>query len=289
MISMIIPVIDQESFTKRCLEKLAANTTEPTELVIIDNGSEKSQGDIVIGATAASNLKVKYVRNQSNIGVLATFKQGLKVASGDILFYMHNDVLLHEYGWNWRVAQAFGEDPKLGLAGLLGARVCMPDGGRVGVMSHMLGEEWGKTELKPAALHHGELMTGIAPAAVFDGVGLIFRREALEDVSGRYNLWGEDRPLHHFYDRNISLAFLEAGYHMAVIGLKFDHYSGATANHSASYHATALKWCEQHNIPLIDNNADLTVYREAERQFFADWSSKLPAQVEVDYSVRWGR
>jgi glycosyltransferase involved in cell wall biosynthesis len=287
MITLVIPVIDQPDFTRRCLENLARYTHNPVELIIIDNGSEKSFLKDANEILDQSKLKLKYIANPLNVGVLKTFKQGLEEASGDILFFMHNDVLIWEAGWDERITEAFAQDPDLGMAGLLGARRCERDGGRWGVMSHMLGREWGQCEVQPAAVHHGELMTGIAPAVVFDGVGLMFRRVALAAVSQQYDLWSDSRPLHHFYDRNISLAFCEAGYHQAVIGIQFDHFSGATANASSKYHDTAKVWCDRHNVPIIDGNADLTVYKEAERQFFADWQNKLAVQVDNDYAVRW--
>src|SRR5207253_9726635 len=106
-----------------------------------------------------------------------------------------------------------------------GARGVHPDGGREGCMSHMLGREWGKTEgAQPAALHHGELMTGVSPAVVFDGVGLSFRRSTLQDLAYNTDTFADFRPMHHWYDRILSLKTLDRGYHMAVIVIQFDHW-----------------------------------------------------------------
>lgn len=287
MITLVIPVIDQPDFTRRCLENLARYTHNPVELIIIDNGSEKSFLKEANEILDQSQLKLKYIANPLNVGVLKTFKQGLEEASGDILFFMHNDVLLWEAGWDERITEAFAQDPDLGMAGLLGARGCMPDGGREGTMSHMLGREWGQTPIQPAALHHGELMTGIAPAVVFDGVGLMFRREVLQRIKDETDMFDPARAMHHGYDRILSLKVVDMGYHMVVIGIQFDHFSGATANHSQKYHDAARKWCEVHGVEIIDGNADLTVYRKAMEQFHNEFAYRMPVFVNTDFEYSW--
>jgi len=281
-ISLVIGVIDQHDFTARCLERLAEVTTEEIEVIVIDNGSEKprtwkSQG----------KLKVKNQHNGENIGVLPTFKQGVELSSGDLVCFIHNDVLIHEQGWNERVAWAFAEDHKLGLAGLLGARGVNPDGGREGTMSHMLGAEWGKTEIQPAAIHHGELMMARHSAIVLDGVGMFFRKSALHDVAEHSNIFADDRPPHHWYDRNICLNFIFRGWHVDVIGIQFDHFSGATANVSPQYHLGAKRWCEEHGAEMPENNADLGVYKVGEKQFLEEWGKYLPAHVDEHHNVTW--
>ncbi len=285
MISVVIPFIDQWEFTKRCLEVLAKNTTRETEILLIDNGSNDPCRTKAKEVVANSNLRINYLYNKQNIGVLKTFEQGLKKTKGDIIFFIHNDVLIHELGWNERVEQAF-EENNLGMGGLLGARGVAPDGGRIGVMSHMLGKEWGKTEVQPAAAHHGEVMTGVAPAVVFDGVGLMFKREALQDIAENTDIFEDWRAPHHFYDRIITLKIVDRGWRAAVIGIQFDHYSGATANSSEKYNDLAKEWCEKHGHPQ-NGGWDNTIYWIAEKQWRDEYAHRLDLFVEADWSLRW--
>ena len=281
-ITLVIPATDQHDFTKRCIESVYENAEGELEIILIDNGSEERY------TKEFTNVPHRTLRESHNRGVLHTFKQGIKAASHDIVCFIHNDTLIHEKGWNVRIEQAFKDDPQLGLAGLLGARALHKDGGRMGVMSHMLGKEYGKCECHdPAALHHGELMTNIAPAAVLDGVGLFFRRSALLKVAARTNVFAADRPLHHWYDRNFSANFLEQGWHVAVIGIQFDHFSGATANTSDSYRKAAEEWAERNGKPIVEDNPDLTMYRIGEEQFIREWSPRLPVGVGPNYEVTW--
>lgn len=288
-LSVVIPFIDNWDILYNCLYKLAYYTTKRTQLILIDNGSDENYREKIKETIKGSNLRLKYVKNNANVGVLHTFKQGLELAKGDIIVYLHSDVLIHEPGWNERIERAFNADPQLGLAGLFGARGLHPDGGREGSMSHMVGQEWGKCEChSPAALHHGELMMETKPCVVFDGVGLFFRKSVLEELNDTSDLFDPSRAPHHFYDRIMSLKVLSLGYHMCVIGIKFDHYSGATANHSDKYTALARKWCKKNNHPMNSVGWDDTIYWIAEKQWRNEPSHRrLPVRIDENYNVRW--
>ena len=285
-ITVVIPFIGQRDITTQCLESLVKNSTTNPHYLLIDNGSY-TFNDKDLEAIGIKNYT--YVENKKNTGVLPTFKQALSYVKEGVLCFMHNDALIHEKGWDKRVSDAFDQDSQLGLVGLLGARAVMPDGGRMGVMSHMLGAVWGKTEVQPAAVHHGELMTGIAPASVLDGVGMFFRRDTLVELDEKTDAFWDIRAPHHFYDRVLTLKCIDADWRVAVIGIQFDHWSGATANQSEKYHEFGAKWCDKMSLPLIDGNADLTIYKFAEQQFFDEWQQRLPLTVEGDYQYRWGR
>ena len=54
MITIVVPFIDSWDITSRCIEVLARNTTKPTELLLIDNGSDKQYAakckDLLVGS-----------------------------------------------------------------------------------------------------------------------------------------------------------------------------------------------------------------------------------------------
>lgn len=286
MISLVVPFIadteESKQILNKCLEYARRNaSTDDIELVLIDNGSDERL------AQWPEFPSETYLRHEQNQGVLTTFKQGLQVSSGDIICFIHSDVLLHEPGWDARIQKAFDDDPKLGLAGLFGARGVAPDGGRIGAASHMLGAEWGITELRPAALHHGMLMTEIMPAAVLDGVGMFFSRAALRDMADNTDIFADWRAPHHFYDRIMPLKMIELGYHVAVIGIQFDHWSGATANSSDKYMELAERWCDEQGHDYNGVGWDDTVYWVAERQWRAEYATRLDCTVDDNYNYSW--
>lgn len=292
-ISICVPYIisDETSYevTKKSLKNILENSVTKPELVLIDNGSPELEKFDLWSIKKFDLVKqLQKVVNDTNVGVLQTFVQGYENSSNEIIVFLHNDVLIHEKGWDQRIVDAFDNDKQLGLAGLLGSRGVMPDGGRVGVMSHMIGKEWGKCpDPQPAALHHGELMTEVAPASMFDGVGLFFRRENLKQLIEETDCFSKSKAPHHFYDRDVTLQSIANGWHCAVIGIQFDHWSGVTANMSKQYHEFGSKWCKDNGLELIDGNADLTIYKKAEQDFFNKWSGKLPLFVEGDYQYNW--
>ena len=286
--ALVVPFVGNWTITGSCLLNIANKTKQPGQLIVIDNGSDENYKERIEALIISSPLDLVYIRNEENTGVLDTFKQGLEKSEAPITCFIHNDVLIHEANYDERITQAFDADPQLGLAGLFGARGVQPDGGREGSMSNMLGLEWGGCECHAlAAAHHGEHMTGIFPCAVFDGVGLFFRTSVLKDLANHSDIFADWRAPHHFYDRIMSLKVLERGYHMAVIGIGFDHYSGATANHSQKYVDFARKWLAEHGHEENGVGLDNTIYWIAEKQWRDEYAHRLPVIVSTDYSVRW--
>ncbi len=254
-LSLVIPFIDQVDITKHCIETALKNAGSEFELLLIDNGSDKGTHRKVM--PKADN--VRYIYNAENTGVLPTFKQGFEKTDSDIIGFIHNDVLLHHEGWVQTVINAFESTPKLGLAGIFGAVGIGDNGGRIRSMSQMLGKEWGKCECHEVAWqHHSELLDGMHPAVILDGVGMFFSREAANSLmnTDMFDSW---RAPHHFYDRIIPLKLIDGGYKIATIGLQFDHWSGATANSSEKYAATGLKWLTEN--ATLTEGAAIETYR----------------------------
>ena len=113
-VSIIIPIWnineDLEQLTKNALDsfKQTLSTEEDEfELIIIDNDSPITTNDFVYG----SNI---YLRNKSNLGFPKAVNQGFKIASGEFIAVVNNDVKVSE-NW-WIVAkEAFERVPKAGL------------------------------------------------------------------------------------------------------------------------------------------------------------------------------
>lgn len=286
-VSLVIPYIienqQQYQIINRCIEVAAANATdENTEFILIDNGSP-------VSLTFTHNPKIAKIQyNEENIGVLPTFKQGYEISTGSVTCFIHSDVLLHEVGWDRRILATFGGNDRLGLAGLFGAKILHPNGGREICMSNMLGQEWGKCGCHPqAAGHHGNVERGLQPVSIFDGVGLFFKRECLQQLVEQTDMFAEWRAPHHFYDRIVGCKVVELGWHMAVIGIGFDHWSGATANSSELYNKTGKKWLEAQGMYDPNQVVDIQIYHIAEKQFFSEYSNKLPLTVDNSYNYRW--
>src|ERR1041385_2488700 len=228
--SIVISVLNQKPLARACFSKIFENIefneyeTEfieyETEFIIIDNGSD-------IAIDEAEFIPANVIRNEKNIGVYPTFKQGMEAAKGDIVAFFHSDVVIWEKGWNQRVIDTFINNPKLGLLGFIGSNEIDQAGGRgLGTISNFLGEsltDGVKTWSGSRWNIHGGNLTGYKKGAVVDGCVMILRREAWDFIGYRENF-----PPHHFYDRLISTQILEKNWDVGILGIGFDHISGQT-------------------------------------------------------------
>ena len=80
MISIIIPVYNQQELTKQCISAVRVNTTD-CEIIVIDNGSTPPLDEAAI-------------RNSSNLGFPVACNQGIRKATGDIIVLLNNDVIV---------------------------------------------------------------------------------------------------------------------------------------------------------------------------------------------------
>lgn len=271
-ISIVIPAVDQHQFTHKAVEYLYKNALNPEDLdvVIIDN-------DSLTPYNAGEYLDARVIRNDINPGVYASYLQGMEAAKNNIVLWMHNDVLIHEFGWEARILSEFDKDPKLGIAGFFGGRMVGYDGGRGHPEGNLMGKEWGQN-----ISVHGNLLTGTHPAVVFDSLAMIIRRDIFNAINVPYV------APHHWFDRIMTLWFIDKGYHALTIGIGFDHYGGGTSVGNSNRHSEFVqRWCESKGLKL-DQNWDYTLYKYGSRFFQITWAGRFPVSVDADHTVHWG-
>lgn len=254
-LSIVIGVLNQFDITKRTIELLAKNADNPEniQLVIIDNGSllhyepELHGNRELLGQFGSVTLK----RHHTNKGCYPViFEDGLNLSDSPIVAFLHSDLFIVHKGYDSAILAQFDANENLGLAGVIGSTEIDNFGGRgMGTHSNFQGRNYtvpDDVELDLAdviwrgsrAEVHGKRDTGfIIDGAVIDGCVMIFRKDVLQKIGFKHNY-----PMHHFYDRAMSVQVREAGYKVAILGLEVDHISGQTANHEGGYHEQAKKW-----------------------------------------------
>jgi GT2 family glycosyltransferase len=90
MVSIIIPVYNQEKYTNACIESIKANT-EDYEITIVDNGSSPSISEAL---HIIPNIDFPLIRNEENLGFPKAVNQGIEVAKGDIIVIINNDTIV---------------------------------------------------------------------------------------------------------------------------------------------------------------------------------------------------
>ena len=93
LISVIVPVYNVETFLLRCLESIASQTYHHLEIILVDDGSTDSSGDICDSFTKTESRS--FVIHQENHGLWHARNEGQKVSKGDFLMFVDSDDYLH--------------------------------------------------------------------------------------------------------------------------------------------------------------------------------------------------
>jgi glycosyltransferase involved in cell wall biosynthesis len=87
LVSVVIPCYNQAHFLSEAIESVASQTYEPTETIVVDDGSTDDTSHV------ADVHGVRCVR-QENRGLAEARNTGLRASSGDMLLFLDADDLL---------------------------------------------------------------------------------------------------------------------------------------------------------------------------------------------------
>jgi glycosyltransferase involved in cell wall biosynthesis len=120
-VSIIVPVYNCEKTIERCLLSLINQTYENKEIIVVDDGSTDNTPKILQKITEKYNIKV--IRLPVNSGASVARSEGIKYASGDIIFEAEADAY---YASNYiELCVKHLEDPKVGT--VIGALHAWPE------------------------------------------------------------------------------------------------------------------------------------------------------------------
>jgi glycosyltransferase involved in cell wall biosynthesis len=119
-ISVIIPTHDGAETLPACLESLVASTFLPAEIIVVDDASGDNSAEI------ARRFGCRVVRVDENIGAARAKNCGARAASGDILFFTDDDVVVAR-GTLAQVAGDFADSQLIGVVGLLDSKIPFND------------------------------------------------------------------------------------------------------------------------------------------------------------------
>lgn len=88
MISIIIPVYNVELYLKNCIDSILRQSNTDYEVILIDDGSTDSSGNICDSYQTNKNFKVFH---QSNQGVSTARNKGLDNATGEYILFVDPD------------------------------------------------------------------------------------------------------------------------------------------------------------------------------------------------------
>ena len=112
-VSIIIPVYDRDRFTYNCLRSIANHLDVPAEIIVVDDGSSEDTVQFL-----RSIAGVRWIRNEHNIGYVASCNRGAAVARGSSLLFLNNDTLIQP-GWLSTLLTRKKSDSTIGAVGSL--------------------------------------------------------------------------------------------------------------------------------------------------------------------------
>lgn len=262
-----------------CLDYLNKNTSDESDVWLIDNGSEVPINPTQVGA---KNI----LRLEHNKGINHVFHSTIDhFKNYEFIAHMHNDLMVVEQDWDTSIIMAFDVYPKLALIGFVGSNEIDAGGGRGGgTHTSYMGYKYKSGEGSAAEIH-GARTRGVVPAAVLDHCAMIWRRTVLAEIPSQDMI---DIAPHHFGDRIWCCEVLKAGYHIAMMGIQCDHFGGGSALGIKSRHKMYEEWMATHPIPYDGAASDYAVYHEAEKIFldrYREQTHFIPLKVLPDYTV----
>lgn len=188
MLSIIIPQLNKSEMTENCIDSIVDVTSEPYEIVLVDNGSI----DVI---SEEHKKRVVYVRSETNLNFAGGCNLGASKTTGDKLCFLNNDTVAL-YDWE-KAADLLSNE-----IGIVGSKLLYPDG----TLQHAGMEH---IELRPgepvsfehrfrgkAGNHTEANVDAICP--VVTGACLFITKADFDEVKGfdeEYRNWFEDVDL----------------------------------------------------------------------------------------------
>ncbi len=111
-----MPVYNGERFVHQAVESILVQDYENFELIISDNASTDSTGNIC-QRYADRDARIRYVRNETNLGASPNHKRVFEMARGDYFKWAaHDDECLPTF--LSRCMSVFEEAPAIGSVGI---------------------------------------------------------------------------------------------------------------------------------------------------------------------------
>lgn len=89
MVSVIIPVFNQEKYINECLKSVLNQTYENIEIIVLDDGSTDKSADIIKNIAETDN-RIRFVK-KNNTGVSDTRNMGVTLSAGKYIMFLDSD------------------------------------------------------------------------------------------------------------------------------------------------------------------------------------------------------
>ena len=287
-VTVVIPVIERAELTEGVIRNLdSVLELDSTSILIIDNSPPQTRGATVRAIERANTPRVlDYRVPEHNLGVFKSVRMAAEYSTSDILALIHWDTRMLSSGFDRLLVEEFDSDPKLGLAGLVGATGVSREGDWTQPVYSRITHRKEMATVGAVTVGEPTPDNGVAVACL-DGCGMFFRRELMAqliDVSYP--------GLHHWYDKDMSCSWLAAGWHIKALPIGAYHglvEVGATSSTNA-YLLDSKARLEELGLAAYSTqfpNHDIAAYDLNHRYWKRKWSRFMPVTVDANYNVTW--
>jgi GT2 family glycosyltransferase/2-polyprenyl-3-methyl-5-hydroxy-6-metoxy-1,4-benzoquinol methylase/tetratricopeptide (TPR) repeat protein len=239
--SIVIVTFNELWATRLCVESVLQRTSDPIELIFVDNGSTDGTPDYL-----ATIPGTKLIRNADNRGFAPAVNQGLQQATGEQMLLLNNDCIVTT-GWLEGLLEALYDDDSNGLIGPVSNNVSGEQQIQVTYndLSSLDGFAW------DCRTHRRLTVTDRLV-----GFCLLFRRTVLERIGG----FDERFAVGCFEDDDFCRQAANAGFRSLIAHHVFVHHFGSVTFRGAG----------------IDLRQ---VLQENEQRYSQKWAAQLPSPV----------
>jgi glycosyltransferase involved in cell wall biosynthesis len=162
LVSVVVPTFNQAAYLSDCVDSVLAQTYQPIEIVVVDDGSTDATPDVLAGYEA----RIRVIR-QENHGAANALNNGIRASRGAYVCWLSSDDAFVPDKISRQVA-AFEADPTLGLS-FMGFDIVDADGRF-------------KADRSDITWRHPDLLVSVFWANPINGSTVMMPRHVIEDV-----------------------------------------------------------------------------------------------------------
>ena len=87
-VSILLPVYNGETYLKEAIESILSQSFDDFELLILNDASTDNSKKIIL---AYQDKRIRYIENESNLGLVRTLNRGIELSTGEFIARMDQD------------------------------------------------------------------------------------------------------------------------------------------------------------------------------------------------------